>query len=114
MKYHPRKFRNYFHGWFLTGNLTIEGTKELNDFLLSDIMYPTFQKWFYSKVPTNLLWAGSSKTAPRILIFSIAMGADYSFYVKSIATFALTFFGYIISVLASLLGEMIFLVWWLE
>ena len=36
-----------------------------------------------------------------ILIFSIAMGADYSFDVKSIATFALTFFGYIISVLAS-------------
>ena len=37
----------------------------------------------------------------RILIFLIAIGADYSFYVKSIATFALTFFGYIISVLAS-------------
>ena len=36
-----------------------------------------------------------------ILIFSIAMGADYSFYVKSIATFALTFFGFIISALAS-------------
>ena len=55
--------------------------------------------------PYGLNWqcclAGSSKTAPRILIFSIAMGADYSFYVKSIATFALTFFGYIISVLAS-------------
>ena len=31
------------------------------------------------------------------------MGADYSFYVKFIATFALTFFGYIISVLASVL-----------
>ena len=29
------------------------------------------------------------------------MSADYSFYVKSIATFAFTFFGYIISVLAS-------------
>ena len=29
------------------------------------------------------------------------MDADYSFYVKSIATFALTFFGYIISVLAT-------------
>ena len=28
--------------------------------------------------------AGSFKTAPRILIFSIAMGADYSFYVKII------------------------------
>ena len=45
--------------------------------------------------------AGSSKTALRILIFSIAMGAEYSSYVKSIATFALTFFGYIILVLAS-------------
>ena len=37
-----------------------------------------------------------------ILIFSIAMGADYSFFVKSIATFALNVMGtYIISVLAS-------------
>ena len=39
--------------------------------------------------------------APMMLIFSIAMGADYSFYEKSIATFALTFFGCIISVLGS-------------
>ena len=45
--------------------------------------------------------AGSSKTAPRILIFSIAMGADCSFYVKSIATYAPAFFGYNSSVLAS-------------
>ena len=45
--------------------------------------------------------AGISKTAPRTLIFSTAMGANYSFYVKSIAICALTFFGYIISVLAS-------------
>ena len=44
--------------------------------------------------------AGSSKTAPRILIFSIAMGADNSFYVKSIATYTPTFIGYIITVLA--------------
>ena len=44
--------------------------------------------------------AGSSKMAPRILIFSIAMGADYSFYVKSIATSFPTFFGYNDSVLA--------------
>ena len=35
------------------------------------------------------------------MIFSIAMGADNSFYVKSIATYAPTFFGYIILVLAS-------------
>ena len=34
---------------------------------------------------------GSSKTAPSILIFSIAMGADYSFYVKTIETHARTF-----------------------
>ena len=33
------------------------------------------------------------------------MGTDYSFYVKSIATFSLTFFGYIISVLASVLDH---------
>jgi hypothetical protein len=38
--------------------------------------------------------------APRILIFSIAMNADSSFYVKFITTEAPTFFGYIISVLA--------------
>ena len=29
--------------------------------------------------------------APRILIFSIAMGADYSFYVKTIETHARAF-----------------------
>ena len=38
--------------------------------------------------------------ATRILIFLIAMGANNSFYVKSIATYASTFFGYIILVLA--------------
>jgi hypothetical protein len=32
--------------------------------------------------------ARSSKTAPRIFIFSIALGAEDSFYVKSIATYA--------------------------
>ena len=52
--------------------------------------------------------AGSSKRAPRILIFSIAMGAVNSFYVKSIATYAPTFFGYIISVLALVLDEVFF------
>ena len=38
--------------------------------------------------------------APGILIFSNAMGANYSFNVKFIATRAPTFFGYIILVLA--------------
>ena len=32
--------------------------------------------------------AGSSKTALRILIFSIVLGAEYSFYVESIANYA--------------------------
>ena len=40
--------------------------------------------------------AGDSKRAPTILIFSNAMGAEYLPYVKSIATFSPTFYGYII------------------
>ena len=32
--------------------------------------------------------AGRSKMAPMILIFSIVLGAEYSFYMKSIATYA--------------------------
>ena len=44
--------------------------------------------------------AGSSKTAPRIFFFSIVLGAEYSFYVKSIATYAPTFLGHNSSVLA--------------
>ena len=47
--------------------------------------------------------AGSSKTAPRIFIFSIVMGAEYSFYLKSIATYAPAFLGYNNSVLARVL-----------
>ena len=45
--------------------------------------------------------AGSSKMAPRILIFSIAKDADNLCYMKFSATFAPTFYGYIISILAS-------------
>ena len=44
--------------------------------------------------------SGSSKTAPRIFIFSFVLRAEYLFYVKSIATtYSPTFFGYIVSVL---------------
>ena len=39
--------------------------------------------------------------ASRIFIFSIVLGAEYSSYVKFIATRVPTFFGYIISVIAS-------------
>ena len=52
---------------------------------------------FTSKIgPNGLNWqcylAGSSKTAPRILVFSIAMGAKPSFQLKSIAIWAPAFF----------------------
>ena len=47
-------------------------------------------KQHYQFGPNGLNWqcclAGSSKTAPRILIFSTVMGAKPSFYMKSIAT----------------------------
>jgi hypothetical protein len=39
--------------------------------------------------------------APRIFIFPIVLGAEYLSYMKFTATYAPTFFGYIISVLAN-------------
>ena len=45
--------------------------------------------------------AGGSQRAPRILIFSIAMGADYTFYVKSIETHARAFLPLNISAIGS-------------
>ena len=48
----------------------------------------------------------SKKDTKNDKIFQlIAMGAEYSSYVKSDATFAPTFYGYIISVLASVYLE---------
>ena len=38
--------------------------------------------------------AGSSKTAPRILIFSNAMGADYPFELISVEAYAPQFIGH--------------------
>ena len=38
--------------------------------------------------------AGSSKMAPMILIFSIAIAADYSFKLNSTETYAPKFFGH--------------------
>ena len=48
--------------------------------------------------------AGSSKTAPRILIFSIVLGAEYSSYLKSIVSYAPAFLGYNNLVLAIVSG----------
>ena len=49
--------------------------------------------------------AGSSQRAPKILIISIAMGADYSFYVKTIETHARAFFKVIILSIGSVYKE---------
>ena len=56
-------------------------------------------------------WIGSAvylvapKRLPGFSFFSIVLGAEYLCYVKFIAIYALTFFGYIISVLASVIGQ---------
>ena len=62
---------------------------------------PSLTPLIYLKIGPN--WpnrqcclAGSSQMAHRILIFSISMGADYSFYVKTIETLARSFFKVII------------------
>ena len=64
------------------------------------------QNWAYFEV-NGLDWqcclAGSSQRAPRILIFSIAMGADYSFYVKTIETHARAFLPLNISAIGTVL-----------
>ena len=63
--------------------------------------------WAYFEV-NGLDWqcclAGSSQKAPRILIFSIAMGADYSFYVKTIETHARAFLTLNILAIGRVLG----------
>ena len=45
--------------------------------------------------------AGSSKMAPRILIFSIAIGADYSYKMKNSEIWAAAFFKHIHSLIAT-------------
>ena len=47
--------------------------------------------------------AGSSKTAPRIFIFSIVLGAEYLSYVKSIETHARAFLPLNISAVGSVI-----------
>ena len=58
--------------------------------------------------------AGSSKMASRIFIFSIVLVAEYLSYVKSIATYALTFIGYIISVLDSVFTLFLMKSYWVK
>ena len=60
-------------------------------------IWPIWPSFEVSGLDWNCCLAGSSKTAPRILIFSIVLGAEYLSYVKLIAIYALTVFGCIIS-----------------
>ena len=75
----------------LLASMAIEKIKILGPVLPTLPIQPIYLKigpnWPYRQC----CLAGSSKTAPRILIFSIAMGADYSFYVKIIETHARAF-----------------------
>ena len=73
-------------------------------------IWPIWSNFEVNGLDWQCCLAGSSKTAPRIFIFSIVLGAKYSFYVKSIATYAPTFFVCNNSVLAIVMSvqELIF------
>ena len=75
---------------------------------LNSIANPAHLPQNWAKFEVNGLdWqcclAGSSKTAPRIFIFSIVLGAEYLSYVKSIETHARTFLPLNISAVGSVL-----------
>ena len=82
--------------------MTIEKIKILGAVLdLSAKQYNQFlpiQPIHLENGPNGLYWqcclAGSSKTAPRILIFSIVMGADYSIELILIETCVPQFIGH--------------------
>ena len=54
-------------------------------------IWPIWPKFEVNGLDWQCCLASSSQGAPRILIFSIAMDADYSFYVKTIETYVRTF-----------------------
>ena len=71
--------------------------------ILGAVLEPIWPIFELNGLDWQCCLAGSSKTAPRILIFSIVLGAKYSFYLKSIATYAPAFLGYNNSALARVL-----------
>ena len=70
---------------------------ELTDKLIQPI-WPNFE---VKGLDCQCCLAGSSKTAPRIFIFSIVLGAEYLSDVKSIETHACTFLPLYISAVGS-------------
>ena len=59
-------------------------------------IWPMWPKFEVNGLDWQCFLAGSSKRAPRILIFSIAMGAKCLSYLKSIETHARAFLTHII------------------
>ena len=54
-------------------------------------MWPIWPSFEVNGLDWQCCLAGNSKTAPRIFIFSIVLGAEYLYYVKSIETHARAF-----------------------
>jgi hypothetical protein len=77
---------NNWHLWQLKKNQNLGGCFGAT----SLTALPIWPIWLNSEGWIDCL-AGSSKTAQRILIFSIVLGAEYSFYVNSIATLVCTY-----------------------
>ena len=74
--------------------MAIQKSKSLTLFLSYQLKnWPIWPNFEVNGLDWQCCLAGCSKRAPRILIFSIAMDTDNSFYVKFIATEAPTFFG---------------------
>ena len=98
---HPWRifFINFFNRYSFLDNLSLMDhlvDKEFGKWMSKSILPPLLIYTRHAYVFQNLGW---TKWLPGFWFFSIAMVADYSFYVKSIATWAPTFFGHIISVL---------------
>ena len=72
------------------------------------------RRYIPKKCAKRLNWqccsGGSTKTAPRIFIFSIAMGADYLFELRNIEIWAPAFFKHSISSVATVFN-FCFLLW---
>ena len=64
-------------------------------------MWPIWPNFEVNGLDWQCCLAGSSKTAPKIFIFSIVLGAEYLSYVKSIETHARTFLPLNISAVGS-------------
>ena len=71
----------------LQNRLAIKSEME-QDFVMKNMQAAFIKVGLITRPNWQCCLAGSSKTAPRILFFSVVLGAEYSFYVKSIATYA--------------------------